>query len=76
MKLSSTSLIILFGFVLLLIGQTSDQQTQQSAMNAAMCALAIRSGLSTRRSGIQLSQLCATGLEFERKAEAASGVPI
>ena len=51
MKLSSTSLVISFGFVLLLIGRTSDQQTQQSAMNAAMCALAIRSGLSTRRSG-------------------------
>jgi hypothetical protein len=74
MELNATPIVILFGLALALVGRTSDQQTQQTAINAAMCALAIRSGLSTGRSGLQLSQLGATGLEFRRKAEAARSV--
>ena len=74
MKPNSTPIVILFIVALALVGQTSDQQTQQTAMNAAMCALAIRSGLSARRSGLQFGQLGATGLKFQRKAEAARSV--
>jgi hypothetical protein len=70
MTLNSTARVILFGLALVLVGRTDDQQSQQTAMNVAMCALAIRSGLLTRQSGLQLSQLGATGLEFQRKAEA------
>jgi hypothetical protein len=74
MNFNATPIVILFGLALALVDRTSDQQTQQTAMNAAMCALAIRSGLSARRSGLQFGQLGATGLEFQLKAEAARSV--
>jgi hypothetical protein len=76
MKLNSTPFVIVLGLPLFLLGRTSDQQAQQIAMNATMCVLAIRSGLSIRQSALQLSQLRATGLEFQRRAEAARGIPI
>jgi hypothetical protein len=76
MTLKITPLVTLFGLALLLIGQTSDLQTQRTTMNAAMCVLAIRSGLSTRRSGLQSNQLCATSFELQCKIEAVRGIPI
>jgi hypothetical protein len=77
MTLKITPLVtLLFGFALLLVGQMSDLQTQQTTMNVAMCVLAIRSGLSTRRYGLQSNQLCATSLKLQRKAGAVRGIPI
>jgi hypothetical protein len=64
-------LVILFGLTLLLVGRTNDQQTQQAATNESICVLAIRSGLSTRGSGVQLSQVYATGLGVHGRAESA-----
>jgi hypothetical protein len=61
MTLNFMPLVILFGLALLLVGRTNDQQTQQTAMNMSICVLAIRSGFSNRRSGLQTNQLCATG---------------
>jgi hypothetical protein len=75
MTLQITPLVTLFGLALLLVGQTSDPQTQQTTMNVAMCVLAIRSGLSTRRFGLQ-SQLFATSFELRCKAEAVRDIPI
>jgi hypothetical protein len=63
MTLNFTPLVILFGLALVLVGRTDDQQTQQTAMNVSMCLLAIRSGSSDRRSGLQTSQLYETGCE-------------
>jgi hypothetical protein len=63
MALNVTPLVILFGLVLVLVGRTDDQQPQQTAMNVSMCVLAIRSGSSNRRSGLQTNQLCETGCE-------------
>ena len=60
MTLNFMPLVILFGLALLLVGRTNDQQTQQTAMNMSVCVLAIRSGFSNRRSGLQTNQLCAT----------------
>jgi hypothetical protein len=76
MTLKITPLVSLVGLALFLVGQTSDLQTQQTAMNVGMCLLAIRSGLSTRRSGLKSNQLCATSFELRRKAEAVRGIPI
>jgi hypothetical protein len=77
MTLKITPLVVaLFGLALLLVGRTSDLQTQRTTMNAAMCVLAIRAGLSTRRSGLQSNQLRATSFELRRKAEAVTGIPI
>ena len=58
MTLNFMPLVILFGLALLLVGRTNDQQTQQTAMNMSICILAIRSGFSNRRSGLQTNQLC------------------
>ena len=76
MTLQITPLVTLFGLALLLVGQTSEPQTQQTTMNVAMCVLAIGSGLSIRRSGLQSTQLCATSLELQRKAGVVRGTPI
>jgi hypothetical protein len=76
MTLQITPLVTLFGLALLLVGQTSDPQTQQTTMNVAMCVLAIRSGLSTRRFGLQSNQLFATSFELRCKAEAVRDIPI
>jgi hypothetical protein len=61
MTLNFMPLVILFGLALLLVGRTNDQQTQQTAMNMGISVLAIRSGFSNRRSGLQTNQLCSTG---------------
>jgi hypothetical protein len=54
MKLSSLLLITLFALAVALVARANDQQTQQAAMNAAVCLLAIRAGLSSsRRSDLQ-----------------------
>ena len=66
MTLNFMPLVILFGLALLLVGRTNDQQTQQTAMNMSICVLAIRSGFSNRRSGLQTNQLCATGFRGGR----------
>ena len=63
MTLNFMPLVILFGLALLLVGRTNDQQTQQTAMNISICVLAIRSGFSNRRSGLQTNQFCATAFE-------------
>jgi hypothetical protein len=57
MTLNFMPLVILFGLALLLVGRTNDQQTQQAAMNMSICVLAILSGFSNRRSGLQANQL-------------------
>jgi hypothetical protein len=76
MTLEITPFVTLFSLALLLVGQTSDLQTHRSTLNVAMCVLAIRSGVSTRRYGLQSDQLCATSFELRRKAEAVRGIPI
>ena len=68
MTLNFMPLVILFGLALLLVGRTNDQQTQQTAMNMSICVLAIRSGFSNRRSGLQANQLCAMGLRWAQAA--------
>ena len=69
MILNFMPLVILFGLALLLVGRTNDQQTQQTAMNISICVLAIRSGFSNRRSGLQTNQLCATGFRGGRRTQ-------
>ena len=69
MTLNFMPLVILFGLALLLVGRTNDQQTQQTAMNISICVLAIRSGFSNRRSGLQTNQLCATGFRGGRRPQ-------
>ena len=69
MTLNFMPLVILFGLALLLVGRTNDQQTQQTAMNMSICVLAIRSGFSNRRSGLQTNQLCATGFRAGRRPQ-------
>jgi hypothetical protein len=69
MTLNFMPLVILFGLALLLVGRTNDQQTQQTAMNMSICVLAIRSGFSNRRSGLQTNQLCATGFRGGRRPQ-------
>ena len=69
MTLNFMPLVILFGLALLLVGRTNDQQTQQTAMNMSICVLAIRSGFSNRRSGLQTNQLCATGFRGGRRTQ-------
>ena len=76
MTLKITPVVIPFGLALLLVGQISDPQTQQTTMNVAMCVLAIGSGLAIRRSGLQSTHLCATSLELQRKAGVVRGTPI
>ena len=41
MALNFVPLVIVFGLALLLVGRSSDQQTQQTAMNMSICVLAI-----------------------------------
>ena len=54
MKLSSAFLVLLFAVATVGIAQANNQQAQQSCINAAICLLAVRSGLSpARRSDLQ-----------------------
>jgi len=55
MKLSSLLLIVSFALIVAVVVRSNDQQTQQVAMNAAVCLLAIRAGSSSaRRSDLQV----------------------
>jgi hypothetical protein len=55
MKRSSILPVVLFASVLTGLVWANDQQTQQACVNAAICVLAVRSGLSPdRRSDLQL----------------------
>jgi hypothetical protein len=55
MKLSSLLLIVSFALTVAVVVRSNDQQTQQVAMNAAVCLLAIRAGSSSaRRSDLQV----------------------
>jgi hypothetical protein len=55
MNLSSAFLVLLFALAIAGIAQANDQQAQQSCVNAAICLLAVRSGLSPgRRSDLQV----------------------
>jgi hypothetical protein len=57
MKLSSSLAITLFALAIALVARANDQQTQQAAMNAAVCLLSIRAGASSdRRSDLQAHQ--------------------
>jgi hypothetical protein len=49
MKLSSLLVITLFALAVALGARANDQHTQQAAMNAAVCLLAIRAGSSSYR---------------------------
>jgi hypothetical protein len=54
MQLSSILLIFLFALALIGIARANNQQAQQSCVNAAICLLAVRSGLiAGRRSDLQ-----------------------
>jgi hypothetical protein len=54
MKRSFILPIALFAFALSGVVRANDQQTQQACVNAAICLLAVRSGLSSdRRSDFQ-----------------------
>ena len=54
MKLSSILPIALFALALTGVVRANDQQTQQACVNAAICLLAVRSGMSPdRRSDLQ-----------------------
>ena len=56
MNLSSAFLGLLFALATAGVAQANNQQTQQSCVNAAICLLAVRSGLSPqRRSDLQMS---------------------
>jgi hypothetical protein len=55
MTIGSAFLALLFAFAIVAIAQSHAQQIQQSCINAAICLLAVRSGLSPqRRSDLQL----------------------
>src|SRR3984893_15517526 len=54
MKLGSILPIVLFALALTGVVRANDQQTQQACVNAAICLLAVRSGVSSdRRSDLQ-----------------------
>ena len=54
MNLSSAFLVLLFALAIAGLAHASNQQAQQSCVNATICLLAIRSGLSPgRRSDLQ-----------------------
>jgi hypothetical protein len=54
MKLSSTLPILLLALALTGVARANNQQAQQSCVNAAICLLAVRSGLlPDRRSDLQ-----------------------
>jgi hypothetical protein len=54
MKCSSILPIVVFALALIGVVRANDQQTQQTCVNAAICLLAVRSGLSPdRRSDFQ-----------------------
>ena len=71
MKLSSTLPILLLALALTGVARANNQQTQQSCVNAAICLLAVRSGLlPDRRSDLQVRH---TSLAFcERRGLIAS----
>jgi len=55
MNLSSAFLVLLFALAIAGLAHASNQQAQQSCVNATICLLAIRSGLSPgRRSDLQV----------------------
>jgi hypothetical protein len=55
MKINSLLPIILFGLTVAVVVRSHDQQTQQIAMYAAVCLLAMRAGSSSaRRSDLQV----------------------
>jgi hypothetical protein len=49
MKPSSSLVTVLFALTVVVVVRANDQQTQQAAMNAAVCLLAIRAGSSSAR---------------------------
>jgi hypothetical protein len=49
MTLSSALLVLLFALAIAGVTHTNNQQAQQSCVNAVICLLAVRSGLSPRR---------------------------
>jgi hypothetical protein len=76
MALNFVPMVIVFGLALLLVGRSSDQQTQQTAMNMSICVLAIRSGFSNRRSGLQTNQLSTTLGLAQHVAAAPHGLDV
>jgi hypothetical protein len=55
MKLTAVLPLVAFGLALTAVGKTNDQQAQQTFVNAAIGALAIRAGSSpNRRTDLQL----------------------
>jgi hypothetical protein len=62
MNLSSAFLFLLFVLAIVGLAQSNNQQAQESYVNAAICLLAVRSGLSpTRRSDLQMNTSLALG---------------
>jgi len=55
MTFSSTFIAFLFALAIVGVAQANDQQAQRSYINAAVCLLAVRSGLSPgRRTDLQV----------------------
>ena len=62
MTLSSVFFALLFALAIVGVAQANNQQAQQSCVNAAICLLAVRSGLSPgRRSAPQVHDSLALG---------------